>query len=253
MGDGARGGKTQGSASQGVTAQSRLLLDVFDRLYSAYGPQHWWPGDGAFEVMVGAILIQSAAWTNVEKALANLKAAGVLSPEGLRRLEENDLARLIYPSGYFNSKAAKLKALVAMLFERFEGDLEEMLATPEDDLRPLLLDTHGVGPETADSILLYAAGRPAFVVDAYARRIFARLGVMPQRDAYPCWRELFMAALPEDAALFNEYHALMVHHGKDVCQNRPRCSGCVLYDICPTGQRLTDEARESGAEAIPKS
>ena len=219
-----------------MTAKRQRLLDIYERLYAAYGPQHWWPGETPFEVSVGAILTQSAAWSNVEKAIANLKVANALSPEGLCRLDEGELAQLIYPSGYFNAKARKLKAFVALLFERFGGQLEKLLATPLADLRPLLLATHGIGPETADSILLYAAGCPVFVVDAYTRRLFFRLGLAPERDSYEAWRRLFMDVLPPDVPLFNEYHALVVCHGKKLCRRRPLCAACSLLSICPTGQ-----------------
>ena len=211
------------------------LLDIYRRLHDAYGPQHWWPGDTPFEVIVGAILTQSAAWANVEKAIANLKAAGALSPEGLSRVSEAELARLVRPTGYFNAKARKLKAFMAFLLERFDGELDRLLAAPVEELRPLLLATHGIGPETADSILLYAAGQPVFVIDAYTRRLFSRLGTAPDRDSYDSWRALFMENLEPDASLFNEYHALIVRHGKDVCRRRPRCQLCPLLEGCPTG------------------
>ena len=208
---------------------------MYERLLAAYGPQRWWPGETPFEVIVGAVLTQSAAWTNVEKAIANLKAAGVLSPAGLARLDGAELARMVYPAGYFNSKARKLKAFVGMLRDRFGGDLERMLAAPVAELRPLLLATHGIGPETADAILLYAAGRPVFVIDAYTRRLFSRLGIAPERDRYEAWRAQFEASLEPDAALFNEYHALIVRHGKERCRRLPICDGCPLLAVCPTG------------------
>jgi endonuclease III related protein len=185
---------------------------------------------------VGAILTQSAAWTNVEKALANLRAAGALSPEGLRALSERELAALIRPSGYFNAKARKLKAFVTLLDGRFGGDLGHLLAAPGDELRALLLATHGIGPETADSVLLYAAGRPYFVIDAYTRRILSRVGIAPQADTYAAWQALVTGALPPDAGLFNEYHALLVEHAKRSCRPVPRCGGCVLREVCVTGQ-----------------
>ncbi len=214
---------------------SDRLLEVYRRLYGAYGPQRWWPGETPFEVIVGAILTQSAAWANVEKAIANLKAADALSPRGLARLSEGELARLVYPAGYYNAKARKLKAFVEMLDSRFGGELERLLTTPQDELRRLLLATHGIGPETADSILLYAAGRPVFVIDAYTRRLFSRLGVAPPRDSYDSWQALFAEELEPDAALFNEYHALIVRQGKEVCHREPRCDVCSLLDVCPTG------------------
>ncbi len=222
-----------------ATAQLTLaesLHGVYRRLYAAYGPQRWWPGETPFEVIVGAILTQAAAWTNVEKAIANLKVAGALSPEGLARLGEGELARMVYPAGYFNAKARKLKAFVEMLGDSFGGDLQRMLAAPVEKLRPLLLATHGIGPETADSILLYAVGRPVFVVDAYARRLFSRLGIAPDRDSYDAWQALFDANVKPDAALFNEYHALIVRHGKERCRRLPVCDGCPLLAGCPTGQ-----------------
>jgi endonuclease-3 related protein len=220
--------------------QGERLQDVYERLLGAYGPQHWWPGDSAFEVIVGAILTQSASWANVEKALANLKAAGALSHRALQRMDEGVIAELIRPSGYFNAKARKLKVLVEMVQARFDGHLHCLLRVETGELRDLLLATHGIGPETADSIVLYAAGRPSFVIDAYTRRLFSRLGMQPERDTYEAWRSLFMDALPADAALFNEYHALIVAHGKDVCRKRePLCGECVLLEVCPTGRGVT--------------
>jgi endonuclease-3 related protein len=217
---------------------SDRLLEIYRLLYDTYGPQHWWPGETPFEVIVGAILTQSAAWSNVEKAIGNLKGAGALSPEGLARLSERELARLIHPAGYFNAKARKIKAFVALLSRRFDGELERLLAVPVEELRPLLLATHGIGPETADSILLYAAGRPVFVIDAYTRRVFSRLGMTPGRDSYDSWQALFMENLEADAAMFNEYHALIVHHGKNVCHRKPRCEVCPLLEGCPTGRAV---------------
>ena len=215
---------------------SDRLLDVYDHLYDAYGPQHWWPGETPFEVIVGAILTQSAAWTNVEKAIANLKAVEALSPAGLARLSEEELARAVYPAGYFNAKARKLKALVEMVRASFGGELERMLTAPQEELRRQLLATHGIGPETADSILLYAAGRPVFVIDAYTRRLFSRLGLSPPHETYDSWQALFMSNLAADAPLFNEYHALIVRHGKEACRRQPRCPACPLLEDCPTGQ-----------------
>lgn len=213
--------------------------EVYRRLYAAYGPQDWWPGDGPFEVVVGAILTQSAAWGNVEKALGNLKAAGVLSPEGIHALTEEELARLIRPCGYYNAKARKLKAFMAMLFADYGGELGRLLDEPLPRLRQKLLATYGIGEETADSVILYAAGQPAFVVDAYTRRVFGRLALRPQGDGYGHWQRLLAAALPADAPLFNEYHALIVRHGKTVCRKQPLCSLCCLRDICPVGRGQT--------------
>jgi endonuclease-3 related protein len=224
----------------GLTRTREVLLGVYERLMGEYGPQGWWPGETAFEVIVGAILTQSAAWTNVERALDNLKAAAALSPEGLDALDEGEVARLIRPSGYFNAKARKLKAFVEMVQERFGGDLDALLALPADELRAFLLATHGIGPETADSIVLYAAGQPSFVIDTYTRRMFGRIGVRPVHDTYEGWRALFMAALKAGAMLYNEYHALIVAHGKGVCRKAPICGECVLRDLCETGRGTPD-------------
>jgi endonuclease-3 related protein len=224
------------------------LIDVYERLLAAYGPQRWWPGDSAFEVIVGAVLTQSAAWTNVERALANLKEAGALTPQGMARLSETELAALVRPAGYFNAKARKLRAFLSTLRDGYGGDLERLLAAPAGKLRERLLATHGIGPETADSILLYAAGRPVFVIDAYARRLFAHLGFAPERDTYDGWQALFTDALAPDAPLFNEYHALIVRHGKERCRRQPRCQSCPLLSLCPAGQ-----ARATPGGAVQRS
>ncbi len=224
------------------------LAEIYDRLYAAYGPQHWWPGDSAFEIIAGAILTQSAGWANVERALGNLKAAGALSPEGIAALPQEELAELVRPSGYYKAKARKLKAFVELLGERAGGDLERLLALPAAELRALLLATHGIGPETADAMLLYAAGRPVFVIDAYTRRTFSRLGLALESDRYDSWQKLFSESLPAVAQMFNEYHALIVRHGKQVCQKSPLCHACPLSVICPTGMAAAcaSPGRESG-------
>ena len=210
-----------------------IVMDVYERLYSAYGSQHWWPGDTPFEVIIGAILTQSTAWTNVEKAIANLKSAGILSAPALREIPEPDLAALIRPSGYFNVKARKLKAFVEWLGQRSNDDLEILFTARTAALREELLGVYGIGEETADSILLYAGNKPSFVIDAYTRRIVDRLGIEPGGPAYSDYRHLFMDNLPADAALYNEYHALLVRHGKDVCRKtRPLCKTCCLERIC---------------------
>ena len=219
-----------------MTAPAReTLLDIYQRLYAAYGPQGWWPGGSPFEVVVGAILTQAAAWVNVEKAIENLKAAGALSPRGILDTPLAELARLVYPAGYYNAKARKLKAFVEMLFERHGGDLDRLLALPLPELRPELLATHGIGPETADAIVLYAAGQPCFVIDAYTRRVFGRLGLTPARDDYASWQALFEDALPPDATLYNEYHALIDRHAKALCRKQPLCAQCFLREVCPAG------------------
>jgi endonuclease-3 related protein len=213
------------------------LRETFARLHQRYGPLGWWPGDGPFEVIVGAILTQGTAWANVQKALANLKAAGALDPVALRALTEAELAALVRPSGFFRAKSRKLKAFLGLLDERFGGDLGRLLAAPGEELRPLLLATHGIGPETADAILLYAARRPRFVIDAYTRRTFSRIGRRPERDSYDAWQRLFEESLPRDVDFYGEYHALIVEHAKDVCRAEPRCGECVLVRVCAVGLR----------------
>ena len=213
-------------------AKPHPLMDVYRRLLSAYGPQHWWPGDSSFEIIVGAILTQATSWANVEKAIINLKDAGILSPEGLRDISLDGLAQLIRPSGYFNVKARRLKAFINHLWDADDGNLDEMLATDGSTLRRDLLSINGIGEETADDILLYAAGNPFFVVDAYTRRILERVGVNDGADSYAEYQRIFHEALPTDARLFNEYHALLVQHGKDVCRPTPQCEKCCLREIC---------------------
>lgn len=213
---------------------SETLLDIYNRLFAAYGPQHWWPAEEPFEVMVGAILTQSAAWRNVEKAIANLKAAGALSPALLRRLSLPEIAALIRPSGYYNAKARKLKALAAWLGANYGDDIARMSTQGTEKLRTQLLSVYGVGPETADSIILYAATQPVFVIDAYTRRIISRLGLSPEVQSYATYQAFFMNNLPADVRLFNEYHALLVRLGKDVCRKQPLCERCCLCHLCPS-------------------
>ncbi|MDM8000388.1 MAG: endonuclease III domain-containing protein [Dehalococcoidia bacterium] len=210
------------------------LLTIYDLLYRQYGPQHWWPAETPLEMIIGAILTQSAAWTNVEKAVGNLKATGDLSVSRLQRLPLDELARLIRPSGYYNVKARKIKAFVDWLVEQHGGDLDRLFALDTGALRQALLSVHGVGEETADSIILYAAHQPIFVIDAYTRRIVSRLGLGPQKQTYAALQAFFMDNLPHDEALFNEYHALLVQHGKTVCRRKPLCRDCCVISLCPS-------------------
>lgn len=219
------------SERQPWEAVAQQLLDIHRRLTDHYGPLHWWPADTPFEVVVGTVLTQNTAWGNVEKALANLKAAGALEPAALLALPLDTLADLIRPSGTYTVKARRLQGLLQWLGEdwqaRLTGDLEK--------LRHELLSVPGVGPETADAILLYARGYPTFVVDAYTRRILGRLSIRPADESYEGYRRLFMNHLPPNAALYNEYHAQLVQLGKDFCRTTPRCIGCPLQDVCATG------------------
>ncbi len=208
------------------------LLSIYRRLLARYGPQHWWPAREPFEVIVGAILTQSAAWGNVEKAIANLRAAKALSPGALRRLPLSKLATLVHPCGYYNAKALKLKSFAYWLGNHYDDDLGRLFANDTYDLRQQLLSIHGIGQETADSIILYAANKPIFVIDAYTRRIVNRIGLAPDRNSYTAYQALFMEHLPPDTELFNEYHALLVCLGKNVCRSRPLCQQCCLSNIC---------------------
>ena len=203
-----------------------LLMDVYAHLYQYYGPQGWWPGDGPLEVVVGAILTQAAAWTNVERALANLKAAGCMSLRAIHDCPQEELAAIIRPSGYFNAKARKLKAFAAHIIEHHGGDLDSFLARRQSELRKELLSIYGIGPETADDIILYAAHKPSFVIDSYTRRIIGRLGFLnvDLRDDYHEYQVLFHDNLPTDTTLFQEYHALLDRLAKESCAKTPRCS-----------------------------
>ncbi len=208
------------------------LEQIYQRLFDHYGPQQWWPADEPFEVIVGAILTQSAAWGNVEKAINNLKKVGGLNPDALRQLPVEELANLIYPSGYYNVKAHKLKAFAQRLGESYGDSLQKMFALDVPQLRSELLSVYGIGQETADSIILYAAQRPIFVIDAYTHRIMDRLGMNPNKGNYAALQALFMDSLPLDERLFNEYHALFVRHGKETCKKSPHCHRCCLSDLC---------------------
>jgi len=214
----------------------RRLMAVYRRLHAAHGPQHWWPGDSAFEIMVGAVLTQNTAWTNVEKAIANLKAAKALSPEIIAAAPHRRLAAWLKPSGYFNIKAQRLRAFCEWLIR--QGGAKRIARRPTEILREELLQVYGIGPETADDILLYAFNRPVFVIDAYTRRLFQRLGVIQGKEGYEALRRMFETSLPSDPQLFNEYHALIVAHAKHVCRKRPVCRVCQLRSLCPSRDRL---------------
>jgi endonuclease-3 related protein len=213
------------------TAQG-ILDEIYGRLLEKFGPQHWWPGESPFEVMVGAILTQNTNWGNVERAIQNLKAHKMLSPAALHKISAAELAPLIRPAGYFNVKARRLKNFIEFLFEKYGGNLKKMAGEPWPQLRHKLLDVNGVGPETADSILLYAFEKPVFVVDAYTRRMLYRHNLIGKDADYHAIQELFMVHLDHDVAIFNEYHALIVRLGKDYCRPKPACERCVLNDLC---------------------
>ena len=209
---------------------SHPLREIYRQLFDFFGHQHWWPGETPFEVLVGAVLTQNTGWANVELAISNLKNHGMLSFDLLEALPAEELARQIRPCGYYNLKARRLKNLLAHISSQFNGDLELFFGEEPQDLRESLLQVKGIGPETADSIILYAANKPTFVVDAYTQRILFRHGLLAE-DAtdYHHIQELFLAVLPEDVAMFNEYHALLVRTGKEYCKKKkPRCQECPL-------------------------
>jgi len=208
-----------------------LLMDIYHRLYRAYGSRNWWPGETPFEVMVGAILTQNTSWRNVEKAIERLKERGILNPEGIYKIKKFQLAELIKSSGYFRIKADRLKSFVRFLFDEYNGEIERMGSEKLEDLREKLLRVKGIGPETADSILLYGLKRPIFVVDAYTKRILSRHGIVSDGSSYEEIQGIFMNHLKPDEKLFNEYHALLVHLGKTVCKKIPRCNLCPLKNI----------------------
>jgi endonuclease-3 related protein len=220
------------------TTIRKKLMAVYRALFKAYGAQHWWPAETPFEVMVGAVLTQNTAWSNVEKAVANLKQGRLLTPAGLDRAPESRLAALIRPSGYYNVKAKRLKNLAGFIRDRCSGSLRKMFSRDPGELRRGLLSVNGIGPETADSILLYAANMPFFVVDAYTKRVFSRHAFIAPDEDYDDVRDLFMDNLPADTRLYNEFHALIVRAGKEHCRKKiPLCNSCPLAPFLPSSRR----------------
>ena len=215
-----------------TTNTKRRVKAVYQRLLLAYGPQRWWPADTPYEVCVGAILTQSTSWANVENAVANLKKARLLSNDRILKTRNRRLAGLIRPSLYYNVKARKLREFARFLAKEYGGRVENMALEETGELRRKLLAVWGLGPETADSMLLYALDKPSFVVDAYTKRIFTRMGLIPADATYDEVKGFFETNLPRDARLYNEYHALIVEHGKNTCKMTPRCKGCCLKAMC---------------------
>lgn len=210
------------------TDKTKLLQEVYKRLFRHYGPLHWWPGETPFEVMVGAVLTQNTAWSNVEKAIANLKKHKLLSPHKLYRLKPSRLAALIRPAGYFRVKTKRLRNFLKFLLEECHGDIARLKRQPLETLRQKLLAVNGVGPETADSILLYALGKPVFVIDAYTKRILARHYLAKEKATYEELQALFTSRLKPNTPFYNEFHAQIVYAGKDFCRTKPRCEHCPL-------------------------
>ncbi|MDE2484717.1 MAG: endonuclease III domain-containing protein [candidate division NC10 bacterium] len=220
------------------TATGHRLLSLYRHLFRHFGPQRWWPARSRFEVIIGAILTQNTAWTNVERAIAAMRGAQLLNPRKIDAVPQEQLARLIRPAGYYNMKAERLKHFTRFLLTRYGGSVQRMFRGKRPGLREELLEISGIGEETADSILLYAGGRPIFIVDAYTRRVLERHGLIATNIPYGEIQRLFMTHLPTDPALFNEYHALLVAVGKTYCRRTPRCDDCpLLYDL-PRGSPL---------------
>ena len=210
---------------------SEQLTEIYQLLLERFGGQDWWPGDSQFEIIVGAILTQNTNWTNVEKAMANLKSADLLDAEKLHHLDSEKMAALIRPAGYYNIKTKRLKNFLIWLFEKYDGQLSALENLSTACLREELLAINGIGKETADSILLYAFERDVFVVDTYTARIAIRHGLINAQADYEQLSELFQSNLQQDAKLFNEFHALLVQVGKNFCKPKPNCSDCPLKDL----------------------
>jgi len=208
---------------------------VYRKLLEHYGPQDWWPGDSPVEILIGAVLTQNTSWKNVEKAIANLRDARLIHLKRLDRIAVEDLAEIIRPSGYFRLKAKRLKNLVAHIMAVYQGDLASLFALPVEEARTSLLSVNGVGPETADSILLYAGDRLAFVVDTYTARIFKRHAWIDQKADYHQLQALLTSQVPADVSVYNEYHALIVRAGNEFCRKQPNCSACPLKSMLPPG------------------
>lgn len=212
--------------------KSRDLIKIYKKLLNHFGEQYWWPAETEFEVIIGAILTQAAAWKNVEIAIENLKAEKILNPAGIKNTSQNQLKKLIKSAGYYNAKSRKLKEFVNFLYKNYDGDLNLLLNQPKNKLRKDLLSIWGIGPETADSIVLYAAHKPSFVVDAYTKRIFSRLGVIDNGIDYESLKKFFENNLPENPGIYKEFHALIVELGKNYCRTKPVCRGCPLGYSC---------------------
>jgi endonuclease III related protein len=222
-----------GSFRNDNSVMTHTAHQVYQHLFKSLGPQFWWPGDSPFEIMVGAVLVQNTAWKNVERGIANLKQANLLTPRKIYGLPLEDLAELIRPAGYFRIKAQRLHNLVKFFVERYRGSIAAMQRVDVARLREELLAVNGIGPETADSILLYAIGKPVMVVDTYTNRVFARHGWMPHGTKYHSLQAHLTEQLPVDPSIYNEFHALLVHVGHHYCSPVPRCESCPLRELLP--------------------
>jgi endonuclease-3 related protein len=219
--------------------EGKILIEMYERLFRAVGPRHWWPGESPFEVIVGAILTQNTSWANVEKAIENMKKAEILTPIGIRGVKMDELGQVIKPSGSFRLKASRLKRFVDFFYDEFDGDMSRMRSQEPGSLRERLLKVDGIGPETADSILLYALEKPIFVVDAYTKRVFSRHDLISEKSSYEEVQDMVMGELDGDIGIYNEFHALLVFLGKHWCRRIPRCGGCPLEGL-PGGIHLRE-------------
>ena len=221
---------------------SKTLKQHFNKLNELYSTENWWPASSKFEVMVGAILTQNTSWSNVDKAINNLKNSIDLHPLNILRTSNEILEILIYPAGYYRVKTRRLKAFCEMMIAEFDGSEYKMQQLPWQETRSILLNVNGIGPETADDILLYALNKPVFIVDQYTMRIFSRLGYRPIYDSYGEWQTFFMQSLPNDADLFKKYHALIVSHSQRLCRKAPLCEACPLNEVCQFSTTLRRES-----------
>jgi endonuclease-3 related protein len=221
----------------------KIIFDIFERLYKFFGPMHWWPAETPFEVIVGAILTQNTSWKNVEKVIDRLKEKGLLDIAAIHQIDELDLAQEIRSCGYYHIKARRLKHLIEFIWKDYGGNLESMFSEDLYTLREKLLQVNGVGPETADSILLYACKKPIFVIDAYTKRILLRHELIEREMGYDDLQSLFMENLPKDVNLFNEYHALLVNTAKLFCRRIPKCGGCPLEDLLNHSNEIRGEIK----------
>jgi endonuclease-3 related protein len=220
-------------------ATSRIINQVYKKLHKAFGMQNWWPGDGPLEIMAGAVLTQNTNWANVERAIKNLKKEKVLSLRALRDVDIRKLARIIKPCGYYNIKAKRLKNLINFIFAEYNGSIKKMFSEDNEKLRKKLLSVNGIGKETADSIMCYAGKKNVFVIDAYTKRIFYRLGICPKDVEYDEIQKIFCEYLKRDYNLYNEYHALIVRLAQNYCKSKPLCKDCPLKGIT-NGKCKTD-------------
>ena len=239
-----RRGETVSTGNIGSDSRKKVLVrsipavlnEMYDCMAAYYGPTHWWPGDSEFEIAVGAVLTQNTAWTNVERAIANLKQANLLSARKILGCPDEKLHEILRPSGYFRVKTTRLRTFCEYLVTRYAGSVKRMARSPIETLKPELLAVDGIGPETADDILLYACHKPVFVVDAYTRRIFTRHGLAHPKMTYGELQRMFHVNLEPDLHRFKEYHALIVWTGKEFCRNTPKCDRCPLAPTLRGGQ-----------------